>query len=215
MGTSWSRDSLGFQHENQNADDCLPIVTIRNPFTWMKSMCKIPYSAIWDRSDGGTGGKDVCPHLAYADGRPSTEGRGISPVALEYKFSGHSLSYDSLAHLWNEWYAGYWRDADFPFLVVRMEDLVFRQYETTRIICDYAGGMFPPEESFRYIVNSAKTGPAHGKVAERTDMIDAWVKYGKPMSAKAEFSDLDYKAAVKFLSSELMEKMGYNYPPSE
>lgn len=177
----------------------------------MKSMCKLPYSATWDRRDGGAGLKDVCPHLVYADS-PS----GVRmPVRLEFKFSGHSLSYDSLAHLWNEWYAGYWRNADgFPFLMVRLEDLVFRQYETTRIICECAGGTVAPEDDFKFIVNSAKIGPAHGKKAERTDMVDAWVKYGKPMAARAEFSDLDYDAAMEFLSRELMEKMGYKYPPS-
>ena len=206
-------DHLAPKNEDNNPDDCLPIVTIRNPFTWMKSMCRIPYSAKWDRSDAGTGGKNMCPHLVYADG-PSAGGTR-TPVGLEYKFSGHTLSYDSLAHLWNEWYAGYWRDADFPFLMVRLEDLVFRQYETTRIVCDCAGGMIPPEDGFRYIIHSAKTGPAHGKVAERTGMMDAWAKYGKPMATKAGFSDLDYVAAMKFLSRELMEKMGYKCPPSE
>ena len=65
------------------------------------------------------------------------------------------------------------------------------------------------------IVNSAKIGPAHGKKMEWTDMVDSWVKYGKPMAARANFSDLDYDAAVEFLSRELMEKMGYKYPPSK
>jgi hypothetical protein len=75
--------------------------------------------------------------------------------------------------------------------------------------------MIPPEDGFRYIIHSAKTGPAHGKVPERTDMMDAWAKYGKPMAVKAEFSDLDYDAAMEFLSRELMEIMVYKYPPSE
>ena len=46
-------------------------------------------------------------------------------------------------------------------------------------------------------------------------MVDSWVKYGKPMAARADFSDLDYDAAVEFLSRELMEKMGNKYPPSK
>jgi len=138
-------------------------------------------------------------------------------VPLEFKFSRHSLSYKSLAHLWNEWYAEYWRNADgFPFLIVRLEDLVFHRYETTRIIvCECTGGTVAPEDDFKYIVNSAKIGPAHGKKTEWTDMVDSWVKYGKPMTARANFSDLDYDAAVEFLSRELMEKMCYKYPPSK
>jgi hypothetical protein len=42
-------------------------------------------------------------------------------------------------------------------------------------------------------------------------MIDAWIKYGKPI--KVDFSTLDYNAAIEFLSSELMEKMRFTYPP--
>jgi hypothetical protein len=47
------------------------------------------------------------------------------------------------------------------------------------------------------------------------DMVDSWVKYCKPMAARADFSDFDYDAAVEFLSRELMEKIGYKYPPSK
>ena len=203
----YRHEHLAPKNEKNNPDDCLPIVTIRHPFTWMKSMCKLPYTAKWERSDNsGTGWHKNCPHLVYADNNKYNK-----PVKLDFTFSGHILSYASLAHLWNEWYAGYWKDATFPYLMVRMEDLVFRQYETTRIICDCAGGVVPNEDEFIYIVSSAKTGPAHGKKEERTNMIDAWIKYGKPI--KAEFSTLDYNAAVDFLSSELMEKMKYKYPP--
>ena len=46
-------------------------------------------------------------------------------------------------------------------------------------------------------------------------MVNAWLKYGKPMDARAGFSDLDWDASLEFLSRELMEKMDYKYPPSE
>jgi hypothetical protein len=171
------------------------------------------FQAIIQRNMGQKRWWSVCPHLVYANS-PS---RVRMPVPLEFKFSRHSLSYKSLAHLWIEWYAEYWRNADgFPFLIVRLEDLVFHRYETTRIIvCECTGGTVAPEDDFKYIVNSAKIGPAHGKKTEWTDMVDSWVKYGKPMAARANFSDLDYDAAVEFLSRELMEKMCYKYPPSK
>lgn len=202
----YRHDHLAPKNEKNKPDDCLPIVTIRHPFTWMKSMCKLPYTAKWERSDSGTGWHNICPHLVYADINKYNQ-----PVKLDFTFSGHTLSYISLAHLWNEWYAGYYNDATFPYLMVRMEDLVFQQFETTKIICECAGGIVPNEDEFIYIVSSAKTGPAHGKKEERTNMIDAWIKYGKPI--KVDFSTLDYNAAIKFLSSELMEKMRFTYPP--
>mmetsp|Transcript_21007 Transcript_21007/g.34338 ORF Transcript_21007/g.34338 Transcript_21007/m.34338 type:complete len:172 (+) Transcript_21007:207-722(+) len=171
----------------------------------MKSMCTIPYTAKWDMHERGTPG-EICPHLVTSK---------KLPVGLKAKLADQLLPFDSLAHLWNEWYAEYWRDADFPFLIVRFEDLIFRQYDTTKILCDCGGGVVNPKSEFKYIVNSAKQGPGHGKKEERTGMIDAWIKYGKPKEVKAGFSDLDWEASLEFLSHEFMAKMGYKYPPSE
>ncbi|KAL7531641.1 hypothetical protein ACHAXR_006252 [Thalassiosira sp. AJA248-18] len=191
------------KNENITRDDCLPVVTVRNPFDWMKSMCNHPYTAKWSMYEPGTRGK-ICPHLVH---------RNSTPVELNAKLAEQWLPFDSLAHLWNEWYAEYWRDANFPFLMVRFEDLIFRQHDTTKIICNCAGGVVNPKNMFKYIVNSAKQGPGHGK--DRTGMIEAWTKYGKPKEVKAGFSDIDWKASLEFLSATLIEKMDYKYPPSE
>lgn len=194
------------KNENVTKDDCLPVVTIRNPFDWMKSMCVHYYTARWSMQESGIKGY-ICPHLVYAKKKKT-------PVELRVKLAEQWLFFDSLAHLWNEWYAQYWRDADFPFLIVRFEDLIFRQYNTTKIICECAGGKANSKSKFKYIVNSAKQGPGHGKKEERTGMIDAWIKYGKPQEVKAGFSDIDWEASLEFLSHDLMKKMGYGYPPS-
>jgi len=198
------------KNEETSKEDTLPIVTIRNPFDWMKSMCSHTYTAKWEMHESGTRGK-ICPHLVYAN---STSKKKV-PVELKAKLAEQWLSYGSLAHLWNEWYAQYWKDANFPFLMVRLEDLVLRQYDTTKILCNCAGGVVPLKEKFIYIVKSAKQGPGHGKNEDRTDMLDAWMKFSKPMKSKAGFSDMDWEASVSFLSRELMELMDYKYPPSE
>lgn len=98
---------------------------------------------------------------------------------------------------------------------MRFEDLTFRQHETTKIICECAGGKVKPKKMFKYIINSAKQGPGHGKKEERTGMVDAWIKYGKPKEVKAGFSDEDWEASLKFLSHDFVEKLDYRYPPSE
>lgn len=197
------------KNENLTKDDMLPIVTIRNPFDWMESMCSHPYTAKWDMHENGTQGK-ICPHLVYV--KSASEKK--VPVELTARLAEQDLSYGSLAHLWNEWYAQYWKDADYPFLLVRLEDLVLRQYNTTKILCNCAGGVVPLEDKFKYIVKSAKQGPGHGKQQDRTGMIDAWMKFSEPMKVKAGFSTMDWEAALALLSRELMEKMNYKYPPS-
>ena len=99
------------------------------------------------------------------------------------------------------------------FVMVRFEDLVFRQYETTYTICGCAGGRTAEKHEFKYIVNSAKQGPGHGAKDEKTDMVHAWIKYGRPKEVKSGYSDLDWEASLKYLSKDLMDKLGYKYPP--
>lgn len=187
-------------NEKTIKDHCLPIVTVRNPFDWMVSMCKIPYTARWPHDE-------ICPHLVTI-----SHGKKV-PVGVKVKLAEQWLNFGSLAHLWNEFYAQYYRDFTYPFLVVRFEDLTFRQYETTKIICECAGGEVNPQKLFKYIIKSAKQGPGHGKVSDRTGMVEAWVKYGQKKQVKGGYSDEDYDAAVDFLSHDFMEKMGYKYPP--
>lgn len=189
------------KNENNNKDHCLPIVTVRNPFDWMVSMCNIPYTARWPHNK-------ICPHLVTT----LPNGEKI-PVGVRVKLAEQWLNFDSLADLWNEFYAQYYRDFKYPYLIVRFEDLTFRQYDTTKTICECAGGVVKPHDMFKYIIKSAKQGPGHGKVSDRTGMVDAWIKYGQPKQVKGGFSDEDYDAAIEFLSHEFMESMGYKYPP--
>ena len=188
------------KNEETIKDHCLPIVTVRNPFDWMVSMCNIPYTARWPHK--------ICPHLVTT----SADGKKV-PVGVKVKLAEQWLNFDSLADLWNEFYAQYYRDFDYPYLIVRFEDLTFRQYDTTKTICECAGGVVKPRDMFKYIIKSAKQGPGHGKVSDRTGMVQAWIKYGKPKPVKGGFSDEDYDAAIKFLSHEFMESMGYKPPP--
>ncbi len=97
------------------------------------------------------------------------------------------------------------------FLIVRFEDLTFRQFETTKIICECAGGDAKPLSSFKFIINSAKQGPGHGKKEDRTGMVEAWIKYGKP-NDEAGFSDVDWEAAKELLSGDFFDSLGYRYP---
>lgn len=95
------------KNENVTKDDCLPVVTVRNPFDWMSSMCRLPYTAKWDRHERWKPG-EICPHLVH------TSDPENAPVEVVVKLAEQLLRFDSLAHLWNEWYAQYERDATYP-----------------------------------------------------------------------------------------------------
>ena len=183
-------------------ESVLAVVTIRHPYAWFASMCKNNYAAKWPHNvDRG-----LCPHL-----RDDTkEDQPLVPV--EVKYDGNVVHHDSLAHLWNDWYAQYLQKADFPYIVVRFEDLQFYAKNVTHQICECAGGEIRKDRPFKYIVDSAKDGPGHGKKEERTGMLAAWKKYGKPMPPQNGFGSLDYKTAVQYLNADFMDMFGYKHP---
>jgi len=85
------------KNEDINKDDCLPVVTIRNPYDWMQSMCRHPYTAKWSMHERRVRG-NICPHLVYTDSKKDK----LLPVELKAKLAEQWMEFGSLAHLWNE-----------------------------------------------------------------------------------------------------------------
>lgn len=132
---------------NVNATEIMPAVTIRDPLIWLKSMCKHPYTARWYRPQ-----LEHCPDFS------------ITPKTTSVKYADFTRRHDSILHHWNDYYQEYLQ-AQFPFMMVRFEDLVFHPKETTTAVCECAGGQMMNRKKFGYIVESAKKGKgAHGKV---------------------------------------------------
>ena len=110
----------GVQQEN-----FLPIVMIKDPITWMASMCRHPYEARWRH------GPQHCPNLVpnrFDRGRKVGQGTMGIKVKFATKHIGNEpipdnknktfVQYDSLLDLWNTWYHQ-WYNATFPRLMVR------------------------------------------------------------------------------------------------
>lgn len=195
------------QHATKQAqaiekDDILPIVSIRNPWRWMQSMCKNPYSARWPHFH-------VCPHL-----KDEESNNNWIPVSVKY--GAGTENYTSLVHLWLDWYEQYIGMADYPFLVVRMEDLVFYTQDTVTQVCECAGGRIRDDQPFQYILESAKKdSPGHDT---STGLTEAWIKYSQALQSRAGFVPADYEAALSALDSDphgFMELFCYQHPPGE
>jgi hypothetical protein len=212
---SWGKHTPAhykWDHATDHARDIdktsiLPVVTIRDPYKWMASMCKNGYTARWPHNS------KQCPHLV-ARRDPRIVQRPSEPVAVHVTYAEkRSSSHNSLAHLWNDWYNDYYKHAGYPRLMVRFEDLIFYPKEMTKLICECAGGELQLP-SFAYIVNPAKTGPGHGRTSERTGMVQAWIRYGKKPEIMGGFQSADYRAAREFLDEDLMNIFGYSHPPA-
>eukprot|EP00536_Pseudo-nitzschia_multiseries_P011088 jgi/Psemu1/243531/estExt_Genewise1.C_3620002 len=204
------------EHSTKKASDInkeyiLPVVTIRHPYSWFGSMCKNCYSARWEHiptKKNGDGKPKDCPRLRQGSS-PTAPWNTVTVKYAENREDHHT----SLAHLWNDWYSYYLdkkNGADFPFVVVRMEDMIFYPEETLTRVCECAGGKIRTDRKFELITDSAKGGPGHDQT---TGIYEAWIKYSKPNTRERYgFSEADYNVASTALDGSLMETLGYDHP---
>jgi hypothetical protein len=196
-------------------------------------MCKNGYTARWDHHR--TRRRDTvlkdCPNFKVPPSRRPDDDAPQQQPSQQQEWNQVTVHYAnqredhhlSLAHLWNDWYSYYLNDNNHhqhgetttttttpPFVVVRMEDLVFYPEETTRIICECAGGKIRTDAPFSFVVDSAKAdSPGHDK---STGILAAWVKYAKPPPPRYGLSPLDYNIAKQVLNETLMTALGYQHP---
>ena len=193
-------------------EDFLPVVMVKDPLTWMASMCRHPYEARWPHT------ANHCPNLVannFDRGRKPGE---IIPVFVKFatKHFGDEplpdpknktfVKYDSLVELWNRWYTE-WKEAEFPRLMVRFEDLLFHAEETIFQICDCAGGTM--RSRFRYEEDSAKGD--HGPHAGSAGFLASLVTYGNSTKRMVDVlkDEADYQFAKENLDETLMKEFGY------
>jgi hypothetical protein len=197
-----------YNDSSLTADNIFSAVTVRDPFKWMQSMCRHEYGAKWHHD------KNHCPNLVPNQvdrdkGWVNNNSTNTVPVTVAYlEFTRH---HQSLVDFWNSWYQEY-KDATFPRLLVRFEDLVFHPKEVTKTVCECAGGEMNKQQPFKYIVDSAKRGDSHGKATERTSYVDALVKYGTEKGRYQGMTDEDLRFAQENLDPALMKMFGYPYP---
>eukprot|EP00536_Pseudo-nitzschia_multiseries_P003149 jgi/Psemu1/322887/estExt_fgenesh1_pg.C_470006 len=176
------------------ASEVMPMVTIRDPLVWLKSMCRHKYTAHWM----GFFETDHCPNFSRKD------------LPVDVRYDGFVREYDSLIYLWNEYYQEYYKNVDIPYLLVRFEDLLFHPQKVTQQVCECGGGKIYQEE-FKYSVDSAKKGTtAHGKMSERTGYVQALAKYGT-LSKRYEGwdSEEDLRYVKDHVDPILMKMMHY------
>lgn len=158
----------------------------------MQSLCKENYDATWEMAVDGR-----CPNLIRNADRDETFKVNVSTQQSKFKLSD---TYDSLADMWSQWNLQYFL-ADFPRLIIRFEDMLFRQEEVTRIIGDCVG--LPVRNPFKYRTSVAKY---HGVPS---DYLMALEKYSTHKGRHRGLNEYDRKYAQKALNQTLMETFGY------
>ena len=95
----------------------LPVVVVKDPTTWMKSMCRNQYECRFSAPA-------VAPEAACLPPVKQTQ------TTMRYQPTKPSF-YDSLPHFWRAW-NGEYLNSTAPRLLIRFEDLLWNSEETIR-----------------------------------------------------------------------------------
>ncbi len=188
--------------KNVNQTNFFPAVLIKDPYTWMDSMCRHPYEAYWKELNGH------CPNLVPTTVQEERALKGAASFKVQVRYSKERIYYDSLAHLWNEWYND-WIDAEFPRLIIRFEDLVFHTESVVTQVCKCAGGNLK-NDRFKYTTGSAKGNKGVHKGGN--GLVKSVQKYGSVANRVRSFQDKDLEYAKDHLRSDIMDMFHYNKP---
>lgn len=221
----------------KNNSAYLPIVVVRDPWTWLQSMCRQNYAAIWYHVPGPEG---HCPNLIPSDVEQKWFSKSRSDVARYFRYDKPKVQnvllkanftldmktvpvnvryknevarHQSLAHFWKEWYQEYY-DAKFPRLMIRLEDLVFHPYDTLKPICDCVHGELARKDNFTLEGESIKEGNdrAHSRT-QKTDLISAFSLHLR--SNRTHGMTLEDKEFAQNVLNDSVVRQYFEYQPPD
>lgn len=178
-------------YEGVSHTDTLAVAVVKDPYSWMRSMCNRPYLASWAHS------KSHCPNLVErTGGYPSPNN-----VRVSYN-ENMKTQHESLVALWNDWYGSYYA-ATWPRLLIRYEDLLFYPEYIITKVCQCAGGKIV-HENFQF--NSRRSQE------DSSGMVNAILKYGHDGNRAVGFTDDDLSFSNANLRRDLMGAFNYTHP---
>ena len=186
-----------------NQTEFLPAVVIKDPYSWMGSMCRHKYAVNWAHFAGH------CPNLVPTTPEESARVHNEATIKAHVHYNdANTTHHDSLADLWNTWYGDWIDHASFPRLIVRFEDLLFHAEKVVGEICKCGGGVLY-DKPFKYSLNSAKIGKVHDG---SSGLVKSMSRYSDKSQRVKSFTSKDLTYAVKTLRSDIMDKLGYASP---
>jgi len=180
-------------------EQVLPVFIIKDPYTWMGSLCRHHYSALWPHN------VKHCPNLIANHNDLRVRNGQTVPFRIKYT-NTIKYNYVSMVQPWNEWYRDVLK-TNFPRLIIRFEDLLFHTKEIVQQICECGGGKLI-NKPFQYIEDSAKgQQKAHNGANGRLSALTRYSNHSLRIHGFSQ-DDLDY--ASNYLDIDLMRKFGYN-----
>lgn len=140
-----------------------------------------------------------------------TETETVEPtgsVQVKIVFDKENVLYwDSLVHLWNDWYRQY-VDADYPRLIFRFEDLLLQAPAVMKQVSDCLGVEPVATTHFKFQTGKAKN---HGS---GTDLLHAVIKTANVTARVKGMTQQDLKFTAANVDPDLMRIFQYHLPDS-
>jgi hypothetical protein len=175
----------------------LPVILIRDPLNWLRSICRSRYATRWMKSKNET----HCPNLVQDD-----DPQQSVPADIVYDKNDVQQA-SSVLHLWNDWYRTYLY-AEYPRLIIRFEDLLFHASSVMNQIATCAGGHLVHTDPYLYHYPTGKSKD-HGS---GTDYLKAMIKSGDPIARYHGYWLQDILYAAKHVDPDLMNVFQYQWP---
>lgn len=171
-------------------------------------MCSHPYDVRWPHS---TRKGERCPNLISSD---SKNERMPIPAKIQYQDTDFKLEFPSLAHVWNEFYSQYVA-VDYPRIMVRYEDMIFRPEKMISEACACVGGEMKSTNFTYSATENVKYGDkGHGE-QEKEGLLNYIIKNGNATNRVQGLSDDELEYSYTALNTSLMEIFRYIRPAIE
>ena len=174
--------------------DMMAVVLVKDPLTWMGSMCRNRYAAF-----GGWWHQDNCPSLI----------QNADVTLKQYPQKGNESQYRTILDFWTEWHSTYFQRDGRIFM--RYEDLLFDQANALETVCSCVGGTLA--NPLRGLADAVKNGTAGHQNGEQVGRDKAVERYSNAKIRLMRYTDKDLNFIRHHKSAnEIMDAFGYFVP---
>ena len=203
-GRDWENNYKGMYEEN------MIVFVIKDPLTWMKSMCKANYDFRYQNKEWFF---NSCPgggriEESRFDWLPLNRGkimnRGVNKTSNGW--------FDSMIHLWSAWYSSLTTEIDgrkYPYLIVRFEDMLFRPQSVVTQFCKCLGKCkLQSDVDPQHVIIQEEASKGHGNPRNRT--MSFW-SYSRPEYRYDGYTREDLEYLSQHVNHTLLEMFGYEF----
>ena len=193
-GRHWAPQFSGLKRFRPDPLSILPVAVVKDPLTWMKSMCRNQYE---------------CRFRHRASHRTQTCPSPVKETETTMRYQPtRPAHYDSLVHFWRAW-NGEYLNATEPRLLIRFEDLLWNSEATIKQVCECVGGKilkrFTQAHGVSKDARLGHTGPVNDR-SKALKLYSSWTERFR----NYDRTDLDFVRDVAG-ASPLFRALGYDF----